>query len=311
MKNNNINGKDRMDVVNDVGMKTLIANVILSVVKIIAGFVAQSSAMIADGVHTVSDVISTVAVMIGVKFSEKEADEGHPYGHERIESVVTVLLSLMLSVTGFGIAFSGIKTIVYREFTTPGALALAAAFASIVVKELMYRYTLKAAEKINSTALKADAWHHRSDAFSSIGTLVGIGGAMLGFQILDPVAGIIVSVLIIRVGFEILMQGLNQLVDRAADGDTIKNIEKNIESVKGVLRVDDVKTRLHGSRLYVDVEISVDSNMTVGEGHSIAETVHKNIEKTIPDVKHCMVHVNPYKPRKGEIWKNSKKYMLR
>lgn len=301
MKNNNINGKDRMDVVNDVGMKTLIANVILSVVKIIAGFVAQSSAMIADGVHTISDVISTVAVMIGVKFSEKEADEGHPYGHERIESVVTVLLSLMLSFTGFGIAFSGIKTIVYREFTTPGALALAAAFASIVVKELMYRYTLKAAEKINSTALKADAWHHRSDAFSSIGTLVGIGGAMLGLQILDPIAGIIVSVLIIRVGFEILMQGLNQLVDRAADGDTIKNIEKNIESVKGVLRVDDVKTRLHGSRLYVDVEISVDSSMTVGEGHSIAETVHKNIEKTIPDVKHCMVHVNPYKPRKGEI----------
>ena len=298
MKNNNINGKDRMDVVNDVGMKTLIANVILSVVKIIAGFVAQSSAMIADGVHTVSDVISTVAVMIGVKFSEKEADEGHPYGHERIESVVTVLLSLMLSVTGFGIAFSGIKTIVYREFTTPGALALAAALASIVVKELMYRYTLKAAEKINSTALKADAWHHRSDAFSSIGTLVGIGGAILGLQILDPIAGIIVSVLIIRVGFEILMQGLNQLVDRAADGDTIKNIEKNIENVKGVLRVDDVKTRLHGSRLYVDVEISVDSNITVGEGHSIAETVHKNIEKTIPDVKHCMVHVNPYKTKK-------------
>ena len=298
MKNNNINGKDRMDVVNDVGMRTLIANVILSVVKIIAGFVAQSSAMIADGVHTVSDVISTVAVMIGVKFSEKEADKGHPYGHERIESVVTVLLSLMLSVTGFGIAFSGIKTIVYREFTTPGALALAAALASIVVKELMYRYTLKAAEKINSTALKADAWHHRSDAFSSIGTLVGIGGAILGLQILDPIAGIIVSVLIIRVGFEILMQGLNQLVDRAADGDTIKNIEKNIENVKGVLRVDDVKTRLHGSRLYVDVEISVDSNITVGEGHSIAETVHKNIEKTIPDVKHCMVHVNPYKTKK-------------
>ena len=298
MRNNNINGKDRMDVVNDVGMKTLIANVILSVVKIIAGFVAQSSAMIADGVHTVSDVISTVAVMIGVKFSEKEADKGHPYGHERIESVVTVLLSLMLSVTGFGIAFSGIKTIVYREFTTPGALALAAALASIVVKELMYRYTLKAAEKINSTALKADAWHHRSDAFSSIGTLVGIGGAILGLQILDPIAGIIVSVLIIRVGFEILMQGLNQLVDRAADGDTIKNIEKNIENVKGVLRVDDVKTRLHGSRLYVDVEISVDSNITVGEGHSIAETVHKNIEKTIPDVKHCMVHVNPYKTKK-------------
>ncbi len=295
----NISGDERMEVVNDVGIKTLIANVVLSVVKIIAGFVAQSSAMIADGFHTVSDVISTVAVMVGVKFSEKEADEGHPYGHERIESVVTVLLALMLSFTGVGIAVTGVKTIVNQDFTRPGALALIAAVLSILVKELMYRYTVKAAEKINSTALKADAWHHRSDAFSSIGTLFGIAGAMIGFEILDPIAGIVVSILIIKVGVEILMQGLNQLIDRAADDDTINTIKNTIINIKGVIGIDDVKTRLHGSKLYVDVEIAVDDEITVKEGHSIAEAVHNKIENTLPDVKHCMVHVNPYKS-KGE-----------
>lgn len=295
----NISSDERMEVVNDVGIKTLIANVVLSVVKIIAGFVAQSSAMIADGFHTVSDVISTVAVMVGVKFSEKEADEGHPYGHERIESVVTVLLALMLSFTGVGIAVTGIKTIVNQDFTTPGTLALVAAILSILVKELMYRYTVKAAEKINSTALKADAWHHRSDAFSSIGTLFGIAGAMIGFKILDPLAGIVVSILIIKVGVEILMQGLNQLIDRAADDDTINTIKNTIINIKGVIGIDDIKTRLHGSKLYVDVEIAVDGEITVKEGHSIAENVHNKIENTLPDVKHCMVHVNPYK-NKGE-----------
>lgn len=295
----NISSDERMEVVNDVGIKTLIANVVLSVVKIIAGFVAQSSAMIADGFHTVSDVISTVAVMVGVKFSEKEADEGHPYGHERIESVVTVLLALMLSFTGVGIAVTGIKTIINQDFTTPGTLALVAAILSILVKELMYRYTVKAAEKINSTALKADAWHHRSDAFSSIGTLFGIAGAMIGFKILDPLAGIVVSILIIKVGVEILMQGLNQLIDRAADDDTINTIKNTIINIKGVIGIDDIKTRLHGSKLYVDVEIAVDGEITVKEGHSIAENVHNKIENTLPDVKHCMVHVNPYK-NKGE-----------
>lgn len=295
----NISSNERMEVVNDVGMKTLIANVILSVVKIISGFVAQSSAMIADGFHTVSDVVSTVAVMVGVKFSEKEADEGHPYGHERIESVVTVLLSLMLSFTGVGIAVTGIKTIINQDFTTPGTLALVAAVLSILVKELMYRYTVIAAEKINSTALKADAWHHRSDAFSSIGTLFGIAGAMIGFKILDPLAGIVVSILIIKVGIEILMQGLNQLIDRAADNDTINTIKNTIINIKGVMGIDDIKTRLHGSKLYVDVEIAVDDEISVKEGHSIAETVHKKIENALPDVKHCMVHVNPYK-NKGE-----------
>ncbi|MBO8434061.1 MAG: cation transporter [Tyzzerella sp.] len=286
-----------MDIVNDVGIKTLIANVVLSIIKIIAGIVAKSSAMVADGFHTVSDVISTIAVMIGVKFSEKEADESHPYGHERIESVLTVFLALILLFTGVGIALTAIKSIMHNDFSKPGILALIAAILSIVTKEGMYRYTMKYANKINSTALKADAWHHRSDAFSSIGTLFGIGGAMLGFEILDPVAGIVVSILIIKVSTEIFMQGINQLVDKSADKETVGKIEDTIKHIDGVKRVDDVKTRLHGSRLYVDVEIAVDKNITVFEGHKIAQVVHDTIEKNLPDVKHCMVHVNPYRDR--------------
>lgn len=292
-----VDSKARMDIVNDVGIKTLIANVVLSIIKIIAGIVAKSSAMVADGFHTVSDVISTIAVMIGVKFSEKEADESHPYGHERIESVLTVFLALILLFTGVGIALTAIKSIMHNDFSKPGILALIAAILSIVTKEGMYRYTMKYANKINSTALKADAWHHRSDAFSSIGTLFGIGGAMLGFEILDPVAGIVVSILIIKVSTEIFMQGINQLVDKSADKETVGKIEDTIKHIDGVKRVDDVKTRLHGSRLYVDVEIAVDKNITVFEGHKIAQVVHDTIEKNLPDVKHCMVHVNPYRDR--------------
>ncbi len=292
-----VDSKARMDIVNDVGIKTLIANVVLSIIKIIAGIVAKSSAMVADGFHTVSDVISTIAVMIGVKFSEKEADESHPYGHERIESVLTVFLALILLFTGVGIALTAIKSIMHNDFSKPGILALIAAILSIVTKEGMYRYTMKYANKINSTALKADAWHHRSDAFSSIGTLFGIGGAMLGFEILDPVAGIVVSILIIKVSTEIFMQGINQLVDKSADKETVGKIEDTIKHIDGVKRVDDVKTRLHGSRLYVDVEIAVDKNITVFEGHQIAQVVHDTIEKNLPDVKHCMVHVNPYRDR--------------
>lgn len=292
-----VDSKARMDIVNDVGIKTLIANVVLSIIKIIAGIVAKSSAMVADGFHTVSDVISTIAVMIGVKFSEKEADESHPYGHERIESVLTVFLALILLFTGVGIALTAIKSIMHNDFSKPGILALIAAILSIITKEGMYRYTMKYANKINSTALKADAWHHRSDAFSSIGTLFGIGGAMLGFEILDPVAGIVVSILIIKVSTEIFMQGINQLVDKSADKETVGKIEDTIKHIDGVKRVDDVKTRLHGSRLYVDVEIAVDKNITVFEGHKIAQVVHDTIEKNLPDVKHCMVHVNPYRDR--------------
>ncbi|MGE4215222.1 MAG: cation diffusion facilitator family transporter [Anaerotignaceae bacterium] len=284
----------RVQIANKVSFTTIIANVILSVLKLIAGILGRSSAMIADGVHTISDVITTIAVIIGMHFSNKPADADHPYGHEKIECVVAKMLSLALLATALGIGASGIKTILSGQFSTPTPIALGAAFISIISKEWMYQYTVRAAKQINSTALKADAWHHRSDALSSIGTLLGIGGAMMGFQILDPIASLVVSVLVIKVSVEIYISCFNQLVDRAAPLEVIAKIQETIINVPGVICIDDVKTRMHGSVMYVDAEISVDGNLSVSNGHKIAENVHQQIEKEILGVKHCMVHINPY-----------------
>lgn len=285
---------ERLLVVNRVGKTTIIANVVLSVFKILSGIIARSGAMVADGIHTLSDVVTTIAVMIGMKLSTKPDDSDHPYGHEKIEAVVSKLLAILLAITAIGIGYSGIKNIIHSDFTRPGMLALVAAVISIAVKEWMYHYTVRAAKKIDSPSLKADAWHHRSDAFSSVGTLIGIGGAIAGIEILDPIASIAVCVMIIRVSVEIYIQAYNQLIDKAASQEDINKIKEIISGVKGVYCIDDIKTRIHGPRIFVDVEISVDGNLTVYEGHQIAQEVHDKIESNMPDVKHCMVHVNPY-----------------
>lgn len=289
-----ITGDQRTMIANKVSFTTIIVNVILSVLKLVAGILGRSSAMVADGVHTISDVITTIAVIIGMYFSSKPADANHPYGHEKIECIVAKMLSVALFVTALGIGASGVKTIISGKFFTPTPIALGAALISILAKEWMYHYTVRAAKQLNSAALKADAWHHRSDALSSVGTLLGIGGAMMGFQILDPIASLIVSALVIKVSIEIYISCFNQLVDRSAPLDILVQIQDTITNVPGVIHIDDVKTRMHGSVMYVDVEISVDGNLSVSNGHNIAENVHQQIEKKVLGVKHCMVHINPY-----------------
>ncbi len=284
----------RLREANKVEYTTLAANMILSVIKVTVGFLASSAAMIADGIHTVSDVITTVAVIVGMKFSSLPDDEEHPYGHEKIESVVAKMLSLVLMATALFIGYSGIRTILRHQYTRPGIMAVAAAVLSIAVKEIMYRYTIKAADKLNSAALKADAWHHRSDAFSSVGTLIGIAGARIGFPVLDPLAAIVVCFMIIKVGCSIFIQSFNELIDRAADRETNEKMKNTIRQINGVRKIDMLKTRIHGSKIYVDVEIAVDAQCSVKEGHIIAEEVHDNIEESFSNVKHCMVHVNPY-----------------
>ncbi len=288
---------ERLNAANKVSTISIIVNVALAAIKLLAGIIASSSAMIADGVHTLSEVASTIAVMVGMYFSSKPDDEGHPYGHEKIESVVAKMLAIMLAVTAIGIGYSGIKTIIAGEFTRPGTLALVAAIISIASKEWMYHFTVRTANKIDSPALKADAWHHRSDALSSVGTFIGIGGAIMGLEILDPLASLVVCGLIIKVAVEIYIAAFNQVIDRSADKETLEKIENTINSVSGVKHIDDVKTRMHGSKIYVDVEIAVDGSLTVYDGHKIAEEVHHKIADTLPEAKHCMVHVNPYKEK--------------
>lgn len=276
---------------------TIVINVVLSIIKLIAGIIAHSSAMISDAIHSASDVVSTVIVIIGVKLSNKESDKTHPYGHERFECVASIILSTILIITGVGIGITGFEKIIsgeYKNFVIPGVIALIAAVISIIVKEAMYWYTRSVAKKINSGALMADAWHHRSDSLSSIGSFIGILGARFGYLILDSIASIVIAIFIIKAGAEIFIETIRKMTDEACDEKTVNKIYEVINKQTGVMRIDDVKTRKFGNKIYVDVEISADGEKTLTETHEIAEKIHKSIEEEIEFVKHCMVHVNPY-----------------
>lgn len=272
---------------------TIVINVLLSIVKVIAGIIGKSSAMLADGVHTLSDVLTTLVVLIGLKVSSKEPDADHPYGHEKYELIFAKILSIFLALTGFYIGYNGIKVLKIGNIETPGRIALVAALISVIAKESMYRYTSKVAKEIKSFSMEADAWHHRSDALSSIGTFIGILGARLGLSILDPITAIIVSILIIKVGVDLYLKSIRGLVDESARDETVEKIENIILSVKEVKNITDLKTRISGNKIYVDVDITVDANMTVKQGHDIAEKVHRLVDTEIEDVKYCMVHVEP------------------
>ena len=285
--------ENKKDIANRVSAVSIIINIALSAVKFFAGVFAHSSAMISDSVHSLSDVLSTFGVIAGVNLSEKRSDKDHPYGHERLESVFSMILACILFATGIGIGYAGVKGIIFKNYTEPGMLALAAAAVSIIVKEIMFQYTRAAAKKVNSTALKADAWHHRSDALSSVGALIGITGAMLGYPICDPIASIVICFFIIKAAWDIFFEAVNQLVDRACDEETEKRLREVVTRQDGVLCVDLIRTRLFGSRMYVDVEIGADGNLSLYDSHAIAERVHDEIEREFKDVKHCMVHVNP------------------
>lgn len=276
-----------------VSIVTIIINIVLSIIKIFAGIVGRSNAMLADGVHTLSDVLTTFVVLLGLKVSSKEADDKHPYGHEKYEAVFAKLLSAMLLLTGIYIGYGSIKVLISGDIKTPGLIALIAALISILAKEGMYWYTVKTAKKIKSLSLEADAWHHRSDSLSSIGTFAGILGARLGVKILDPIAGIIVSIFVVKVSIELYLRATRELVDESADKKVIKSIENLVYSVAGVEKIKDLKTRIFGNKIYVDIDIEVDGSLSVEEGHDIAENVHDIVEKGVESVKHCMVHVEP------------------
>ena len=272
---------------------TLIINLVLSIVKTLAGFLGQSSAMIADGLHSLSDVFSTILVIIGLNMSGREADKYHPYGYERWELVFSQFLSIILILTSAGILWAAIQGILSGEIPTPGRLGLYAALFSIVVKEIMYQMMMKKAIKLNSLAMKADAWHHRSDALSSIATFIGILGARLGWKILDPIAGILVALMIFKVGVDIYKKSIEGLVDESADPENIAKIRDIALKTPGVLQVSNLKTRQFASKIYIDMDICVDHFMTVIEGHDIATEVHDRIENKMEEVAHVMVHVEP------------------
>jgi cation diffusion facilitator family transporter len=292
----NVMGDDFQKIANKVSFVTIAENIVLSVVKLAAGIVAHSNAMISDAVHSASDVFSTIVVIIGIKLASKEADKEHPYGHERLECEAAIILAMVLFITGLGIGWEALKNILngnYGDLQVPGLLALLAAIVSIAAKEGMYWYTRHYAKKIDSSALMADAWHHRSDAVSSVGALIGIAGARLGFPIMDSIASLVIFVFIVKAAFDIFKDAMDKMVDHSCDEETERQIYECVMGNEQVLGIDLLQTRVFGNKIYVDVEIEADASRTLAQAHEIAEAVHNDIEKKFPKVKHIMVHVNP------------------
>lgn len=292
-----LSSEETKTIVNRVSFVGIAGNIILSAFKLFAGIIGHSGAMVSDAVHSLSDVFATFIALIGVRLSQHGADKEHPYGHERLECVASLILGGILLITGAGIGISGMEKIFSGNISgleVPGAIALAAAIVSIVVKEAMFWYTRWYALKINSSAFMADAWHHRSDAFSSIGSLIGIVGARLGFPILDPIASVIICIFILKVAIDIFRDAIRKMTDSSCDDQFEEQMRRFILAQDGVLGIDLLRTRMFGTKVYADVEIAADGNRTLNEVHDVAEHVHNGLEEHFPDLKHVMVHVNPY-----------------
>ena len=287
---------DETTVIRKLSLVGIIGNVFLSAFKFIAGIMGNSSAMVSDAVHSLSDVFATFIAFLGVRFGRREADASHPYGHERIESLAAIVLGLILLVTGIGIGWVGLEKILagnYESLPIPGMIALVAAIVSIAVKEGMFWYTRHWARAIRSSAFEADAWHHRSDAMSSIGALVGVGGSMLGYPVLDPIASVVICLFILKQGISIIYDALKKMLDTSCGEQFEKEVRQLIDAENQVERIDMLRTRMFGDKVYIDMEIAIDGSMQLTDAHAIAERVHDDIEHAFPEVKHVMIHVNP------------------
>lgn len=316
-----VNDKNNaVKIINKVAIVTIVVNLILSIGKFVAGIVGNSTAMISDAVHSASDVLSTFIVLIGARIAVKSEDRDHNYGHDKFENIASIILAMMLFATALALGYAGIQSIISAtkgEFVKPSYIALVAAIVSIVVKEGMYWYTIYYAKKLDSQALKADAWHHRSDAFSSVASFAGILGAILGVLVLEGIATLLIAVLIIKVSYDIVKVVIKQLTDHAAPEELVSKIYKTIDEDEDVKNIDVLKTRISGSIIYVDAEIAVDSSLNIVDAHAIAERVHDKIEQDFKEVRHIAIHVNPYfgeqkkkesfEEKEKELWEQENK----
>lgn len=282
-------------VIKKVSRVGIIGNVFLASFKLLAGIFGRSGAMVSDGLHSLSDVFATLIAYIGVVLSKQKEDKEHPYGHERIECVAALILGLILAGTGIAVGYSGIHKLYYERETLeiPTVLPLIAAVVSIISKEAMFWYTLYYAKRLDLAAFKADAWHHRSDAISSVGSFVGIGMAMIGFPVMDPIASLLICLLIIKVAYDICKDALVKMLDTSCDTALEHKLRSYIEEQPGVLNIDLLRTRQFGNKIYVDLEICVKRDISLVDAHSIAENVHSGVEQNFTNVKHIMIHVNP------------------
>ncbi|WP_016777197.1 cation diffusion facilitator family transporter [Anaerophaga thermohalophila] len=292
----------RIKQIRNVTLQGSFINLILTVGKIIAGIVGQSTAMIADGLHSLSDFITDLIVVIFIKVSGKEKDKSHHYGHGKFETFATMLISFALIIVGLGILITGavkiIDSLKGELIEQPGFIALYAALFSIVFKEGLFWYTKIEGKKLNSQTMIANAWHHRSDTFSSIGTALGILGAILlgeRWRILDPIAGVIVSFLILKVAWDIAKPSIDELLDSSLPRTTEKELEEIITKTEGIKNFHNLRTRKIGEIISVEVHIKVDKNMTVELSHQIATEIEIAVRKRFGERTHVIVHIEPFR----------------
>lgn len=281
-------------------------NIVLSLFKLLAGIFGNSKAMVADALHSFSDIIATTVVYIGIKVAKKPVDREHPYGHGKVEPIAAAFVGVTLVLAAFLIIRGMVESIVFHSFTTPSIMALVAAIISIIVKETMYRVTYAAGRRINSESIIADAWHHRSDAYSSIGTLFGISMSILGkrlgihlFEYFDPIAGAIVACMIFKIAYDILKHSIKRLMDSSPGNEKIRLVREIASSIGGVISVPWIKARYIGQHVFVDMSVEVDGVITVEDGHDIADKVRERVLEEIKDVYEVLVHVEPV--RAGQL----------
>lgn len=283
-------------IIRRISLVGIMGNVALSAFKLFAGIVGNSGAMVSDAVHSLSDVFATFIAFLGVRLSKKAADKRHPYGHERFECAASLLLGVILLITGLGIGRAGLENIFagsYETLAVPSMIALVAAIISIISKEAMYWYTRHYAKVLNSPAFMADAWHHRSDAFSSIGSLIGIAGAMLGFPVMDSIASVVICLFILKVSYDILRDALAKMLDTSCGEDYERDLITYIAAQEDVVQVDMLHSRMFGNKTYIELELQVDGNLPLREAHAIAERIHDSVEAHFLDIKHITIHLNP------------------
>ena len=269
-------------------------NIVLAISKLVAGFIAQSHALIADGFHSFSDLISDAMVLMAAKHSSQDADEDHPYGHARYETLATIGVGVFLVAVAAGIALDAISRLLEpEELLAPGAIALWVAVLSIISNEGLFQYTIRVAKQIRSKLLEANAWHHRTDSISSIVVFLGIAGAMIGWPILDDVAAIVVAIMIAKIGWDLGHQSVQELVDTALEPEKINEIKNRINAVDGVEELHMLRTRRMGHNALVDVHVLVDSKVSVSEGHQISEAVAKTLRENFEEINDITVHIDP------------------
>ncbi len=270
-----------------------IVNFILAIIKIIIGTIGHSHALIVDGIHSFSDLISDALVVFAAKHGNQSPDDDHPYGHARIETAFAAVLGGILIAVGVGIVVDALERLTTGDIVTPESITIWVALVSVLSKEALYRYTLVYANRFNSSILKANAWHHRSDAVSSIVVLVGIIGSVSGIPYLDAAAAVIVSVMIAKIGWDIAKESIEQLVDKGLDPDKVKFISAHIAEIPGVRNMHMLRTRQMGAEALLDVHVEVAPQLSVSEGHRISDEVSKELTREFSDINQVLVHIDP------------------